>query len=115
MKTCWQLDHWNKEYFLNGFLSPQLDLQHRLKAAEEQMVSDNAASINSDDMESLENLKVELERKEKVLRATQEERDTLMSELEELDQQNQEATQVLLTSVLLTYVFRCIWNSHTFS
>lgn len=37
---------------------------------------------------------MELERREKVLRATEEERDTLMSELEELDRQNQEATQV---------------------
>lgn len=45
-------------------------------------------------MESLQDLKVALERREKALRAVEEERDTLLSELEELDRQNQEATKV---------------------
>uniref|UniRef100_A0A672JMG2 GRIP domain-containing protein n=1 Tax=Salarias fasciatus TaxID=181472 RepID=A0A672JMG2_SALFA len=45
----------------------------------------------------VEDLKVELERREKALRATEEERDTLMSELEELDRQNQEATQHMIS------------------
>ncbi|KAM4724482.1 thyroid receptor-interacting protein 11 isoform 2-T2 [Anableps anableps] len=76
----------------------KLDLQHRLKVAEDQMVSNNSSLIESGEVESLEDLKVELERKEKVLRATQEERDTLMSELEELDRQNQEAMQHLITA-----------------
>lgn len=48
------------------------------------------------DSESLEDVKVELERREQALRATEEERDTLMCELEELDRQSQEATQVCL-------------------
>ena len=67
--------------------------------AENQIVSTNEAE--SGDSESLEDLKAELERKEKALRNTEEERDTLMSELEELDRQNQEATQVWLTMVAL--------------
>lgn len=65
----------------------KLDLQQRLKTGGEQMVSNKEA----------EDLTVELERREKALRATEEERDTLMSELEELDQQNQEATQHLIS------------------
>lgn len=60
--------------------------------AEEQTVSNNEAE--SGESESLEDLRAELERREKALRNTEEERDTLMSELEELDRQNQEATQV---------------------
>ncbi|KAM9354481.1 thyroid receptor-interacting protein 11 isoform 2-T2 [Pholidichthys leucotaenia] len=48
-------------------------------------------------LEQEKDLKVELERKEKVLRATEEERDTLMTELEELDRQNQEATQHMIS------------------
>lgn len=71
--------------------------------AEEQLVSRNEAES---DLESLDDLKAELGRREKILRATEEERDTLMSELEELDQQNQEATQVCMTLVL--YLFICI-------
>ncbi len=70
----------------------QLNLQERLNTAEEQIVRNNEAE--SGESESLEDLKVELERREKALRNTEEERDTLMSELEELDRQNQEATQV---------------------
>uniref|UniRef100_A0A1A7WV83 Thyroid hormone receptor interactor 11 n=3 Tax=Nothobranchiidae TaxID=405002 RepID=A0A1A7WV83_9TELE len=68
----------------------KFDLQQRLKLAEEQTFSDAGAADESD-------LKVELERREKELRATEEERDTLMSELEELDRQNQEATQHMIS------------------
>uniref|UniRef100_A0A669DBW7 Thyroid hormone receptor interactor 11 n=1 Tax=Oreochromis niloticus TaxID=8128 RepID=A0A669DBW7_ORENI len=73
---------------------PQLNLQERLKVAEEQLVSRNEAES---DLESLDDLKAELGRREKALRATEEERDTLMSELEELDRQNQEATQHMIS------------------
>uniref|UniRef100_A0A3B5L5A5 Thyroid hormone receptor interactor 11 n=1 Tax=Xiphophorus couchianus TaxID=32473 RepID=A0A3B5L5A5_9TELE len=65
---------------------------------EKQTVCKNASLMESGEAESLEDLKAELERREKVLRATEEERDTLMSELEELDRQNQEATQHLITA-----------------
>lgn len=71
---------------------PQLNLQERLKMAEEQIVSNNDAE--SDQSESVEDLKAEVERREKALRNAEEERDTFLSELEELDRQNQEATQV---------------------
>ncbi|XP_035529359.1 thyroid receptor-interacting protein 11 isoform X1 [Morone saxatilis] len=73
----------------------KLNLHERLKMAEEQRVSNNEAE--SGDSESLEDLKTELERREKALRNTEEERDTLMSELEELDRQNQEATQHMIS------------------
>ncbi|XP_014824311.1 PREDICTED: thyroid receptor-interacting protein 11 [Poecilia mexicana] len=76
----------------------KLELQHRLTVAEEQMVCRNASPMESVEAESLEDLKVELERREKVLRAAEEERDTLVSELEELDRQNQEATQHLIAA-----------------
>ncbi|KAM4542643.1 thyroid receptor-interacting protein 11 [Odontesthes bonariensis] len=72
----------------------KLNLQQKLTVAEEQMVSGKGGES---EVESLEDLKVELERREKVLRATEEERDTLMSELEELDQQNQEATKHMIS------------------
>ncbi|XP_070776632.1 thyroid receptor-interacting protein 11 [Enoplosus armatus] len=73
----------------------KLNLQDRLKMTEEQIVSNNEAE--SGESESLEDLKAELERREKALRNTEEERDTLMSELEELDRQNQEATQHMIS------------------
>ncbi|TDG99129.1 hypothetical protein EPR50_G00208170 [Perca flavescens] len=73
----------------------KLNLQDRLEMAENQIVSNNEAE--SGDSESLEDLKAELERKDKALRNTEEERDTLMSELEELDRQNQEATQHMIS------------------
>ncbi|XP_054913154.1 thyroid receptor-interacting protein 11 isoform X2 [Poeciliopsis prolifica] len=76
----------------------KLELQHRLTVAEEQVVYKNESPMESGEVESLEDLKAELERREKVLRATEEERDTLMSELEELDRQNQEATQHLIAA-----------------
>uniref|UniRef100_A0A8D3BLP7 Thyroid hormone receptor interactor 11 n=1 Tax=Scophthalmus maximus TaxID=52904 RepID=A0A8D3BLP7_SCOMX len=72
-----------------------LNLQERLKVAEEQTVTDNGG--DSGESQSVEDLRVELERREKALRATEEERDTLMSELEELDRQNLEATQHMIS------------------
>lgn len=56
------------------------------------MVSNDEAV--HDQSEAIDDLKEELEQRRKVLRNIEEERDTLMSELEELDRQNQEATQV---------------------
>lgn len=73
----------------------KLSLQDRLEISEEQIVSNNEAE--SGDTESLEDLKAELERREKALRNNEEERETLMSELEELDRQNQEATQHMIS------------------
>uniref|UniRef100_A0A7N6ADH1 GRIP domain-containing protein n=1 Tax=Anabas testudineus TaxID=64144 RepID=A0A7N6ADH1_ANATE len=70
-------------------------LQEKLNAKEEQTVGKNGAEFG--ESESLEDVKVELERREKALRATEEERDTLMCELEELDRQNQEATQHMIS------------------
>lgn len=60
--------------------------------AQQQIVSNNEA--NNDQLEAIDDLKEELEQRQKVLRNIEEERDTVMSELEELDRQNQEATQV---------------------
>ncbi|XP_071385206.1 thyroid receptor-interacting protein 11 isoform X2 [Centroberyx affinis] len=73
----------------------KLNLQERLKVAEQQAVSSEGAEAS--EPEQLEELKAELERREKALRDTEEERDTIMSELEELDQQNQEATQHMIS------------------
>lgn len=70
----------------------QLNLQEKLKLAEEKIISVNEAACEQ--LESIDDLKTELEKKETVLRNIVAERDTLMSELEELDQQNQEAAQV---------------------
>uniref|UniRef100_A0A3P9IN38 Thyroid hormone receptor interactor 11 n=1 Tax=Oryzias latipes TaxID=8090 RepID=A0A3P9IN38_ORYLA len=68
------------------------DLQLRLKEAEE-----HAASGREGDGESLQDLQVALERRETALRVVEEERDTLLSELEELDRQNQEATKHMIS------------------
>ncbi|XP_073339444.1 thyroid receptor-interacting protein 11 [Pagrus major] len=73
----------------------KLNLQERLKMAEDQIVSNN--ETESGESEALEDMRAELERREKALRITEEERDTLMSELEELDRQNQDATQHMIS------------------
>ncbi|KAM9842122.1 thyroid receptor-interacting protein 11 [Aulostomus maculatus] len=73
----------------------KLDMQERLRVADEQIVSNSRGEPAN--YESQEDLEAELERREKALRATEKERDTLMSELEELDQQNQEATQHMIS------------------
>ncbi|XP_056152462.1 thyroid receptor-interacting protein 11 [Lampris incognitus] len=73
----------------------KLELQERCKEAERR-----AASIEegeNSDPEQLEYLKAELERALKALKDAQEGQDTLMSELEELDRQNQEATQHMIS------------------
>uniref|UniRef100_A0A7N6BIC1 GRIP domain-containing protein n=1 Tax=Anabas testudineus TaxID=64144 RepID=A0A7N6BIC1_ANATE len=70
------------------------ELEEQIQS-EEQTVGKNGAEFG--ESESLEDVKVELERREKALRATEEERDTLMCELEELDRQNQEATQHMIS------------------
>lgn len=71
---------------------PQLNLQEELKVAQEQMASNKEAV--AEQLEAIDDLKTELEQRQKVLSNVEEERNTLMSELEELDRQNQEATQV---------------------
>lgn len=73
----------------------KLELLERLKVAEETVNSCEGGEPI--DPELLEDLRTELQRREKALRETQEERDTLMSELEELDHQNQEATQRMIS------------------
>uniref|UniRef100_A0A3Q3WBH9 GRIP domain-containing protein n=1 Tax=Mola mola TaxID=94237 RepID=A0A3Q3WBH9_MOLML len=73
----------------------KLKLQERLMKAEEQIISNNKAEYEQS--ESVEDLETELERREKALRNLEEERDTLISELEELDRQNQEATQHMIS------------------
>lgn len=70
----------------------QLNLQEKLKLAEKKIISSNEAACEQ--LKSIDDLKTELEKRETVLRNIVAERDTLMSELEELDQQNQEAAQV---------------------
>ncbi|XP_076013627.1 thyroid receptor-interacting protein 11 [Genypterus blacodes] len=73
----------------------QVNLRGKLKAAEEQLTG--GAGAESSESEALEVLKTELERREKALRDAEEERNTLMLELEELDTQNQEATQHMIS------------------
>ncbi|KAK5857955.1 hypothetical protein PBY51_011163 [Eleginops maclovinus] len=74
----------------------KLDLEERLRLSVEQRVSSSAEAETSD-WEAVEDLKLELQRQDKALRNREEERDTLMSELEELDRQNQEATQHMIS------------------
>uniref|UniRef100_A0A3Q1B7L9 GRIP domain-containing protein n=1 Tax=Amphiprion ocellaris TaxID=80972 RepID=A0A3Q1B7L9_AMPOC len=72
-------------------------LRQEKEVLEQQKVLLNLSNNEAGAAESLEGLKVELEKREKVLRAAEEERDNLMSELEELDRQNQEATQHMIS------------------
>lgn len=57
-------------------------------------------------------LRAELEKREQFLREIQEERDTLLNELEELDRQNQQATQVWFELVQTTLGFFEQGNGH---
>ncbi|KAM6960712.1 thyroid receptor-interacting protein 11 [Aplochiton taeniatus] len=71
----------------------KLNLEERLKIAAEKVDSGDGGPAD----EELGDLRAALEKKGRTLRETQEERDTLLSELEELDRQNQEATQHLIS------------------
>ncbi|KAK7904441.1 hypothetical protein WMY93_017048 [Mugilogobius chulae] len=72
----------------------KVELQDRLREAE---CSVSATRVDPGESEELEDLKRDLERRDKSLKAAEEERETLMSELEELDRQNQEATQHMIS------------------
>uniref|UniRef100_A0A6Q2YP58 GRIP domain-containing protein n=1 Tax=Esox lucius TaxID=8010 RepID=A0A6Q2YP58_ESOLU len=85
------------------------EYEERIEELEEQMqmggeeeeAEEKAKSDSLDDAESFSEevalLKTELEKKVQVLKETQEERDTLLNELEELDRQNQQATQHVIS------------------
>ncbi|XP_062324639.1 thyroid receptor-interacting protein 11 [Osmerus eperlanus] len=68
----------------------KLGLLERLRGAEERGGAEGEG-------EDSEGLRAELQRMEEALKETREDRDTLMSELEELDRQNQEATQHMIS------------------
>ncbi|XP_061749902.1 thyroid receptor-interacting protein 11 isoform X2 [Nerophis ophidion] len=72
-----------------------VNLQQRLNAAEEVMGSDKEGP--SGESETLEGLREALEKRENTLKATEEERDSLLAALEELDRQNMEATQHMIS------------------
>ncbi|XP_064881106.1 thyroid receptor-interacting protein 11 [Oncorhynchus nerka] len=75
------------------------NLQERLARAEERVESDSLDGEESSPSatEQLSGLRAELEKSERSLREIQEERDTLLNELEELDRQNQQATQHVIS------------------
>ncbi|XP_031643537.1 thyroid receptor-interacting protein 11 [Oncorhynchus kisutch] len=75
------------------------NLQERLARAEERVESDSLDGGESSPSatEQLSGLRAELEKSEQSLSEIQEERDTLLNELEELDQQNQQATQHVIS------------------
>uniref|UniRef100_A0A7N8XYZ5 Thyroid hormone receptor interactor 11 n=1 Tax=Mastacembelus armatus TaxID=205130 RepID=A0A7N8XYZ5_9TELE len=89
-----QLDH-EIQMLRNNLSAAEKEIQ-RLKTLTEVSVA-HSKGAESGDSEFLGDMKVELERKENALRAAEEERDNLMSELEELDRQNQEATQHMIS------------------
>uniref|UniRef100_A0A673ZLI5 Thyroid hormone receptor interactor 11 n=1 Tax=Salmo trutta TaxID=8032 RepID=A0A673ZLI5_SALTR len=75
------------------------DLQERLARREERGESDSLDGGESSlaATEQVSVLRAELEKSEQSLREIQEERDTLLNELEELDRQNQQATQHVIS------------------
>ncbi|XP_071000983.1 thyroid receptor-interacting protein 11-like, partial [Oncorhynchus clarkii lewisi] len=75
------------------------NLQERLARAEERVESDSLDGGESSPSatEQLSGLRAELEKSEQSLSEIQEERDTLLNELEELDRQNQQATQHVIS------------------
>lgn len=75
------------------------NLQERLARAEERVESDSLDGGESSlaATEQVSVLRAELEKREQSLREIQEERDTLLNELEELDRQNQQATQHVIS------------------
>ncbi|CAL9686864.1 unnamed protein product [Knipowitschia caucasica] len=72
----------------------KLELLKRLSESEQSVSATTAVPLES---EELEDLKRDLELRDAALKAAEEERDSLMSELEELDRQNQEATQHMIS------------------
>ncbi|XP_071000416.1 thyroid receptor-interacting protein 11-like, partial [Oncorhynchus clarkii lewisi] len=80
-------------------LSQRRNLQERLARAEERVESDSLDGGESSPSatEQLSGLRAELEKSEQSLSEIQEERDTLLNELEELDRQNQQATQHVIS------------------
>ncbi|XP_064809187.1 thyroid receptor-interacting protein 11 isoform X3 [Oncorhynchus masou masou] len=75
------------------------NLQERLARAEERVESDSLDGCESSPSatEQLSGLRAELEKSEQSLSEIQEERETLLNELEELDRQNQQATQHVIS------------------
>ncbi|KAG9336763.1 hypothetical protein JZ751_003111 [Albula glossodonta] len=74
----------------------RLDLLERVKCAEETMKKDEEKNPETSH-QVVEVLRRQLEEKEQALKEAQQDRDTLTAELEELDRQNQEATQHLIS------------------
>uniref|UniRef100_A0A3B4ACH9 GRIP domain-containing protein n=1 Tax=Periophthalmus magnuspinnatus TaxID=409849 RepID=A0A3B4ACH9_9GOBI len=75
-------------------LLEQEKLQDRLREAEASVSETRAEPCDS---EELEDLRRALQQRDEALKTNEEERDSLMSELEELDRQNQEATQHMIS------------------
>ncbi|XP_041703238.2 thyroid receptor-interacting protein 11-like isoform X2 [Coregonus clupeaformis] len=74
----------------------KMNLLERLACAEDRVESDVLDGGESSS-EQIAELRAELEKREHALRDTQEERDTLLIELEELDRQNTEATKHVIS------------------
>jgi len=85
-------------FMVRSSVSHQRALQASLDEAEARGAAaggaEEGAGGGSHESPGLEELREELQRRGQRLQEVQEERDTLLSELEELDHQNQEATQV---------------------
>ncbi|XP_035249905.1 thyroid receptor-interacting protein 11 [Anguilla anguilla] len=73
----------------------KLDLLERVNCAEDSVQKVEAEPESS--LQAVEDLRKQLEEKEQALKEAQQDRDTLSTELEELDRQNQEATQHLIS------------------
>ncbi|KAL4656205.1 thyroid receptor-interacting protein 11-like [Arapaima gigas] len=74
----------------------KLDLQERLKSVEDS-VGKSQEVVPEASLQMIAELKAQLEEREKSLVAAQLDRDAVSGELEELDRQNQEATQHLIS------------------
>ncbi|KAJ8341072.1 hypothetical protein SKAU_G00333630 [Synaphobranchus kaupii] len=75
----------------------RLDLVERVKCAEDRMRMRQDEGEPETSLQALEDLRNRLEAKEGELKEAQQDRDMLSIELEELDRQNQEATQHLIS------------------
>ncbi|KAG5857865.1 hypothetical protein ANANG_G00023930 [Anguilla anguilla] len=73
----------------------KVDLLERVNCAEDSVQKVEAEPESS--LQAVEDLRKQLEEKEQALKEAQQDRDTLSTELEELDRQNQEATQHLIS------------------